>query len=286
LWHFHCDASNSNCAWQYINDPAKTPNPNTIAHVIYGVTDSFSDFALLLPASTQPPAVACVGTASKPMVLAANGSCLASVDNVNGVAGTCSGGGGGLASCTFDGAPSRSLGLGPQSIVVQGTAGDGSSAQCTSYITVTDQTPPSISVGASPSVLSPANGKLKPIQLTKAASDACDAQPVVSCSVTSNEPVRRRDRDDGKDKDGKDKDDREDKDGKNKDKDDDDKDIDRDKDDDIVWKNGQLFLRAERNGNKTDRIYTIACTATDASGNSVTGSTTVTVPRDRDRDER
>lgn len=51
-------------------------------------------------------------------------------------------------------------------------------------------------------------------------------------------------------------------------------------DDDIVWKNGQLFLRAESN-DRSDRVYTIACTATDAGGNGVTGTATVTVPRDR-----
>ena len=50
--------------------------------------------------------------------------------------------------------------------------------------------------------------------------------------------------------------------------------------DDIIWKNGQLFLRAESN-DRSDRVDAIACAATDAGGNGVTGTTTVTVPRGR-----
>ena len=79
LWHFHCDASGGNCAWQYIKDASKIPNPNTAQHVIYGVTDSFSDFALLLPSAQHPPVVACVGTAAQPMIVGASASALRGV---------------------------------------------------------------------------------------------------------------------------------------------------------------------------------------------------------------
>jgi len=41
---------------------------------------------------------------------------------------------------------------------------------------------------------------------------------------------------------------------------------------------GNIFLRAERSGTGTGRIYTITYEVTDESGNSSSSSTTVTVP--------
>ncbi|MCB1646438.1 MAG: HYR domain-containing protein, partial [Pseudomonadales bacterium] len=43
---------------------------------------------------------------------------------------------------------------------------------------------------------------------------------------------------------------------------------------------GQLWLRAERSGRNTDRIYTITITATDQSGNQTSDELTVTVPHE------
>ena len=51
--------------------------------------------------------------------------------------------------------------------------------------------------------------------------------------------------------------------------------------DDIVWQDGQLFLRAERQGGGNGRVYTIACTASDSGGNAVTGTATVKVPKNQ-----
>ena len=48
-----------------------------------------------------------------------------------------------------------------------------------------------------------------------------------------------------------------------------------------MWQNGNLSLRAERAGTAGDRIYTITCTAKDASGNTSVAKTTVTVPHDQ-----
>jgi len=107
-----------------------------------------------------------------------------------------------------------------------------------------------VSVGASPSVLWPPNHKLQPITLGISASDNCGAQPTVSCSAVSNEPSNGTG--------------------------------DGNTNADIVWQSGQLLLRAERKGNATDRVYTITCTARDASGNASTASTTVTVPARRE----
>jgi hypothetical protein len=81
-----------------------------------------------------PPTVSCVGSASAPVEL--SGACSVSVDATNGLAGTCSGGGGGLASCTFDGASVRELGPGTHAVSVVGTAADGSTSTCTSYVRV------------------------------------------------------------------------------------------------------------------------------------------------------
>jgi len=45
---------------------------------------------------------------------------------------------------------------------------------------------------------------------------------------------------------------------------------------------GNIYLRAERSGTGTGRIYTLTYTATDAAGNSsFPASTTVTVPHDQ-----
>jgi hypothetical protein len=42
-----------------------------------------------------------------------------------------------------------------------------------------------------------------------------------------------------------------------------------------------LYLRAERSGNDTGRVYTITLQCTDSSGSSTTNSVTVTVPHDQ-----
>ena len=48
-----------------------------------------------------------------------------------------------------------------------------------------------------------------------------------------------------------------------------------------VDENGDIYLRAEKSGLGSGRIYTIIYTATDASGNSASTSVTVTVPHDQ-----
>lgn len=42
-----------------------------------------------------------------------------------------------------------------------------------------------------------------------------------------------------------------------------------------------VWLRAERSGTGTGRVYALRAAATDASGNSATASASVTVPRDQ-----
>jgi hypothetical protein len=185
-----------------------------------------------------PPTVACVGGANAPVQVSTDhGTCSATVSSASGSAGACSGGGDGLASCTFNGSDPASLALGASTVVVRGTANDGSSATCNSYLSVLDREAPSISVEASPAALWPPNHKMHEITLDTVASDNCGG-PAVSCTATSNEEGEA---------------------------------------DDIAWKNGKLYLRAERNGYGSGRVYTVSCTATDGSGNQAVSTTTVSV---------
>jgi hypothetical protein len=92
-----------------------------------------------------PPTVTCVGSQNAPAsVSVPQGVCGVALSGASGTAGTCTGGGGGLASCTLDGQTSETLGAGPHSITVLGTAGDGSTASCTSYVNVVDNQNPAI----------------------------------------------------------------------------------------------------------------------------------------------
>ena len=247
LWHYHCDSNGQNCSWSFING-GNNPNPDVVNHDIYGVINGFSIFALLMPSNPQqrPPTMACVGTPLNPAIVSASNACVATIDNTLGLAGTCADSGSGLAACTFNGSSSLSLAPGRHTIELVGTAFDGSTAACTSYIQVVDTSVPSISVTASPTVLWPANHKMVPINLAVSASDSCDAEPVVECTATSSQAANGK----GDGNTGL----------------------------DIEWRGGELFLRAERQGG-TDRTYAIACTATDAGGNGAVGSATVTVPQ-------
>lgn len=124
----------------------------------------------------------------------------------------------------------------------------GNTASCETSVTVRDTTAPALAVTASPAVLWPPNHRLRPVALRTTFSDVCDPSVRVACTATSSEP------DDGLG--------------------------DGDTRGDIEWRGGELFLRAERAGLGTSRVYTITCTATDASGNRQVRTTTVTVPHD------
>lgn len=88
--------------------------------------------------------------------------------------------------------------------------------------------------------------KLVPIALKMPTADACDAHPRVSCTAESNEPVTGG----GSGATAY----------------------------DVLWNDGQLFVRSERAGTLRDRVYTVTCTSKDASGNATTATTQVTVP--------
>jgi hypothetical protein len=140
------------------------------------------------------------------------------------------------------------------SYVVKWTYDDGNGNKTTQFQTVIveDTTPPSIdSISASPDVIWPPNHKMVAVTISVAASDNCDTNPTSQIiSISSNEPENGLgDGDTAPD-----------------------------------WEiTGDLTasLRAERSGNGSGRVYTIAVRCTDSAGNSADRQVTVTVPHDQ-----
>jgi hypothetical protein len=174
---------------------------------------------------------------------------MATVDASSGAAGACSAGGAGLASCTLDGVASLTLRPGRHSLTLTANALDGQAASCTSYVQVLDTTPPAVAIAVTPAILWPPNHQLMPIGLAAEGRDVCDGPLPVSCDATSSEP------DDGAG--------------------------DGATGPDVVWQGAHLWLRAERAGGGAGRVYTVTCSARDASGNVGIGSGQVFVPHDR-----
>ncbi|MBI3195756.1 MAG: HYR domain-containing protein, partial [Ignavibacteriae bacterium] len=125
------------------------------------------------------------------------------------------------------------------------------SVSCSFTVTVIDNEPPSITCSVNPASLWPPNHKMKDISASFTASDNSGTATVVLTSITCSEP------DNGLG--------------------------DGDTPDDIQdasygTADTQFKLRAERSGRGNGRVYTITYSATDASGNSSTCVSTVTVP--------
>ena len=139
--------------------------------------------------------------------------------------------------------------------------GHGNTTSQTQTVVVQDITPPQITLSLSPNILWPPNHKMILITPTIVAYDNCDPNPTVMLiSITMNEGDETNTYDPNYDSnvgDGNTIDDIQ------------------------VDENGNIYLRAERQGTGTGRIYTITYTATDASGNSTNASTTVTVPHNQ-----
>ena len=136
---------------------------------------------------------------------------------------------------------------------------NGESGTCQAKVTVVDTTSPTIeSFTASPEILWPPNHKMILITTTIVVSDNCDPNPtLVLTSITMNEGDETNTYDPNYDSNTGD--------GNTV-------------NDIQVDENGNIYLRAERRGRGTGRIYTITYTITDASGNSSSASATVTVP--------
>lgn len=121
-----------------------------------------------------------------------------------------------------------------------------------------DITPPVLSVTVAPTILWPPNHEMVEVVPTVTVTDDYDSRPLVELKITSNEPVLTQ--------------------GAGR--------TDSDIQETRVWDHQQkkmldkIFLRAERSGTGSGRIYTINYSATDFSGNAATASATVTVPHD------
>jgi hypothetical protein len=112
-----------------------------------------------------------------------------------------------------------------------------------------DTTPPNLTVSLSPTILWPPNEKLVPVTATITVKDDYDPEPEIKLeSITASEAL-----------------------------------ADADIQNALLGTDDRSFsLAAERAGtNQAGRIYTVTYSATDASGNKVTASATVTVPHDQ-----
>jgi len=140
-------------------------------------------------------------------------------------------------------APGSSVAKGQSTITVTVTdaAGNASSAQVP--LSVVDRTAPVIqTISVSPNVLSPPNHQMVPVTVSVSVTDNCDSAPLSKIiSITSSETVQANE----------------------------------------IVITGPLTasLAASRNGGGGGRVYTITVQCTDNSGNSSSGTVTVTVPQ-------
>jgi hypothetical protein len=213
-----------------------------------GVSASFAGDSIYDAASgsnsltvLQAPTITCPDSFS---VNADPGSCATAVNFTGGHAATASGYP--VPTITYSPASGSSFTVGTTTVTATATNSEGSSS-CTFTVTVNDTEPPAVgNPSALPGMLWPANHKMNNITVSYTATDNCAA---VSCvlSVTSNQPINGTG----------------------------------DGDTALDWEivdATHVRLRAERAGNGNERIYTIAVTCTDASGNVTTKTTTVVIP--------
>jgi hypothetical protein len=147
-------------------------------------------------------------------------------------------------------APTVHFTLGTHVVTLVVNDGFFDSAPDTVTIVIQDTTPPVLTVTGLPTTLSPPNHELIHIQPTVTAVDLVDPNPTLTLVITSNEA--------------------------------DDSIGDGSTTGDIVaTKPDDFYLRAERSGNGSGRIYHLVWTATDHSGNSSTFAADIVVPHDQ-----
>lgn len=145
--------------------------------------------------------------------------------------------------------------LGTTTVTFTAKDDSGNSATGSMTVHVVDTTPPVVGFTLTPNVLWPPNHKMVTIRAAVTATDICDAAPAVRLlSITSDEPDDAPGLGDGATV----------------------QDIQA-----AIGTGTRTFkLRAERAGELDGRVYTVTYTATDASGNTGTATTTVRVPHD------
>jgi hypothetical protein len=142
--------------------------------------------------------------------------------------------------------------LGTTTVTFTAVDDSGNVTTGTTVVTVEDTTAPVIDLVVDPDTLWPPNHKMVKVTVVSA-SDICDADPAVVIDITHNEnPHNNTGVGDGNTE-----------------------------PDWEIESDGTVWLRAERNGTGTDRIYTITVTATDDSGNESIATAEVTVPHDQ-----
>jgi len=159
-------------------------------------------------------------------------------------------GGSGNANVVCTPPSGSSFPVGTTTVTCTATDASGNTATCGFNIVVKDTEPPTItSLTATPSLLRPINNRLTPVALTANPTDNCGGP--VTCkiiSVTSSDPIIPMPGG-------------------------------RVEPYWLVTGNLSLYLRAGRNTRSVARIYTITVECTDATGNVVSKTVDVTVPR-------
>jgi hypothetical protein len=148
------------------------------------------------------------------------------------------------------------LALGAHALTLQVTDNGGESDTQDFTVTVADTTPPTLVVHADPATLWPPNHEMTPVRVSWEVADACDPEvQVLLVSVASSEPGDAPGLQDGateSDIEGA----------------------------DVGTADTELALRAERDGGRAGRTYTLTYRASDDSGKATSALAIVVVPHD------